>query len=113
MPVMNLNPKRRRSDMRMRILNWALLVMVVGGGWLEQCLPAANALPKPKHGTGVFVVAPDGKDKGDGPFATLTAARDAARKLKQSQGGAFKQPVTIYIRGGSYFLPEPFVLQPE
>ena len=39
----------------------------------------------------------------DGPFATLTRARDAARGRR---GG------TVLVRGGTYRLSEPFVLTP-
>ena len=44
---------------------------------------------------------PDAGHK-DGPFATLAAARDAIRKLKAQ--GLLKQPVTVYVRGGTYAL---------
>jgi parallel beta-helix repeat protein len=50
--------------------------------------------------------APNGKGT-DGPFLTLTGARDAVRELKKTQGGALKQPVTIYVHGGKYLLSEP------
>lgn len=64
----------------------------------------------------VFYVSPDGNDAwtgkqptpqaGDGAFATIARARDAIRELKQQQGGTLKQPVTVFLRGGTYFLPE-------
>jgi len=44
---------------------------------------------------------PDAGHK-DGPFATLAAARDAIRKLKAQ--GLLTQPVTVYVRGGTYAL---------
>src|SRR5256885_1618189 len=48
----------------------------------------------------------------DGPFATLTRARDEARK--RFAAGADKQGgVTIFVRGGVYFLREPLALMPE
>jgi hypothetical protein len=56
-------------------------------------LPAANA------------------DKSDGPLATLAAARDAIRKLKA--GGPLTQPVTVMVRGGTYYLGETLVLEPQ
>ena len=46
--------------------------------------------------------------KTDGPFATLKRARDAVRELKAKKG--LKEPVTIMVRGGKYFLEEPLVL---
>ena len=47
----------------------------------------------------------------DGPFATLTGARDAIRQLKVE--GKFNQPITVMVRGGTYFLLKPFILGPE
>ncbi len=72
-----------------------------------------------------FYVAPNGNDKWsgrlaspnrtktDGPFATLQRALEAVRQLKQQQGGTLKQPVTIYLRSGTYFLSEPVTITPE
>jgi len=58
----------------------------------------------------VFYVAPDGDDQAtgemDAPFATLQRARDAVRELKS-------QPVTVFVRGGTYFLNEPLIFTPE
>ncbi len=76
------------------------------------------------EGKVIFYVSPKGNDAWsgklsqpnkthtDGPFATLSRARDAIRELKEKQGG-LKQPVIVFLRGGLYFLPEPFVLGPE
>lgn len=49
----------------------------------------------------------------DSPFASLVGARNAIRALKREQGGALKQPVTVYLHPGKYFLQEPFVLEAE
>ena len=58
--------------------------------------------------TRAFHVAPDGSDENPGtrrkPFATLHAARDAARAL-----GA-EEPRRIVVGGGEYLLDEPLVL---
>ncbi len=43
----------------------------------------------------------------DGPLATLTGARDAARKLK-AQG-----PVRVIVGDGQYEMTEPLVIEPE
>ena len=43
----------------------------------------------------------------DGPLATIAAARDRVRELK-AQG-----PVTVQVRGGTYYLAEPIVFTPE
>ncbi|MBD2040278.1 right-handed parallel beta-helix repeat-containing protein [Microcoleus sp. FACHB-672] len=73
----------------------------------------------------VFYVALNGNDawsgqqadpntaKTDGPFATIQKARDAIRKLKREQGDTLKQPVSVLLRGGTYFLSEPIVFTPE
>ena len=72
-----------------------------------------------------FYVAPNGNDnwtgkqanpnetKIDGPFATLERARNAIRELKEQQGGTLNQPVTVLIKGGTYFLPKPLELTHE
>ena len=39
----------------------------------------------------------------DGPLATLTAARDSIRKLRDSKG-KLAQPVRVLVRQGKYFL---------
>ena len=44
----------------------------------------------------------------DGPFATPVRARDEARKQR-----ADGKPVKVLVRGGTYFLKSPFVLEPE
>jgi len=64
-------------------------------------------------------VAPNGNDswsgrrprpnfwRNDGPLATLTGARDVARKLKS------EEPIRIIVRAGRYTLTEPLLLTPE
>ena len=47
----------------------------------------------------------------DGPFATLIAARDAIRKLKKS--GQFKEPLTVLLRGGTYYLSGSVIFTAE
>ncbi|MBM3804249.1 MAG: hypothetical protein FJW26_18270, partial [Acidimicrobiia bacterium] len=78
------------------------------------------ALARPPSDETVFFVSPTGDDRWsgtiasanpettDGPFATLTRARDAIRQLKFQQG--LQQPVTVRIRGGTYSLTEPLRL---
>ncbi|WP_295771091.1 right-handed parallel beta-helix repeat-containing protein [uncultured Mucilaginibacter sp.] len=46
----------------------------------------------------------------DGPFATLTAARNAIRKMRQSKP---TEAFIVEIAAGTYYLNEPFVLLPE
>ena len=55
---------------------------------------------------------PDPNDAGtDGPFSSLTRARDAIRALRGE--GDLPGPVTVHIRGGHYYLTAPLVLGPE
>lgn len=42
--------------------------------------------------------------KTDGPFASIERARNAIRQLKAQPGG-LKGPVTVQIRGGTYYIP--------
>lgn len=53
---------------------------------------------------GVVYVAPNGNDSADGsiehPLATIKAARDKVRQLKQS--GKYTGGYTVYLRGGEY-----------
>ena len=46
-------------------------------------------------------------EKTDGPFATLSHARDELRKRERSQSA------TIFVREGTYRLTEPLLLKPE
>ncbi len=46
----------------------------------------------------------------DGPFASLSRARDAVRQLA---AGGRKQPVTVYLRGGLYPVTETVVFGPQ
>ena len=69
-------------------------------------------------------VAPDGRDafsgtiaevnaeKTDGPFATLGAARDAIRKMKEA-GGLPEGGVVVEIGGGDYCLSEALTLDKQ
>lgn len=47
----------------------------------------------------------------DGPFRTLARARAAVRALRKN--GELGQPVTITVRGGTYYLDETLILTPE
>lgn len=80
---------------------------------------SSDAVP----GGRIFYVSPKGNDawsgtlskpargQTDGPFATITRARDAIRQMKRE--GSFNQPVTVYLRGGMFFLDETVVFTPE
>ncbi|MGL5942229.1 MAG: right-handed parallel beta-helix repeat-containing protein [Waterburya sp.] len=50
-------------------------------------------------------------DHNDGPLATLAGAKIAIRKLKSQQPQ--QRAIAVMLRGGTYFLSEPVVFQPE
>ncbi len=95
-----------------------LLGVALCGG---SCVPAEKPAVQP--GPNTLFVATDGNDgwsgrfpmpnraRTDGPFATLARARDEIRKRKAA--GGLAGGATVYLRGGTYFLAEPFVLGPE
>ncbi|MBN2449116.1 MAG: right-handed parallel beta-helix repeat-containing protein [Lentisphaeria bacterium] len=64
-----------------------------------------------------FWVSPRGDDGAPGtrerPFATLTRARGAVRALRRDGGGVLPGPVTVWLRGGLYEVPETLSLTPE
>lgn len=86
--------------------------------WCVVCCVAAEVRPAER-----LYVAPNGNDLwsgslpetngdgADGPLATLEGARDALRKLTAQ--AKVQSPVVISLRGGTYRLERPFVLQPE
>src|SRR5580704_12957700 len=49
--------------------------------------------------------------KSDGPFATIQQAKEAVRELKGKQGP--KEPITVIVRGGKYYLEQTLVFGPE
>lgn len=79
-------------------------------------------LPPPGPET-AFFVSPKGSDTwsgrmpdpaadgNDGPFATVAKAQGAVREMKKS--GPLAGPVRVFLRGGTYELPEPLVFGPE
>jgi hypothetical protein len=63
-----------------------------------------------------FYVAVDGNDSAAGtaqaPFSTLDRARGAVRELRQRTPGR-AEPITVTIRGGTYYLDAPLVFGAE
>jgi hypothetical protein len=69
----------------------------------------------------VYYVSPTGNDSwsgglpaaedNDGPFATLSRARDAIRSRKAAEG--LDTPITVVVRGGTYYLDDTVVFGPE
>jgi hypothetical protein len=76
---------------------------------------AAYKAAEPAARRGDFYISPEGKDnwsgkldapnaaKTDGPFASVDRARKAVRDFKRGHRG----PVTVMLRGGTYFLNAP------
>ena len=99
-------------------------LMVLSLAWMNGMLdiPAAGARPQ-ASARATFYVSTDGNDKWsgklpapnrektDGPFANLTRARDAIRKLKTEQ--ARKDSLTVMVRGGKYYLDDTVQFGPE
>ena len=50
-------------------------------------------------------------ERTDGPFATLRKARDVIKEMKEKEG--IRDPVTVLVREGKYFLEEPLILSAE
>lgn len=100
-----------------------LLLLLLTPGEGPHAKQGQTGAPKAPRQTTVFYVATDGNDawsgrrqypnaqKTDGPFATLTRARNAIRQLKAQ--GKFSSPVEVRLSGGVYTLTEPLVFTPE
>lgn len=88
------------------ILLRVMVLVLLGAAFMIDAMSAEGPGPR------TFYVAVDGNDRNPGtreqPFATLERARTAVRGLKKAQ-----QPVTVVLRGGTYHLAAPLVLQPE
>lgn len=60
-----------------------------------------------------FYVSPAGSDQNDGtldaPLASIASAKAKVRAFKQANPG---EAVTVYLRGGKYYLTEPVVFSP-
>lgn len=70
-------------------------------------------LARPVFSATDYFVAPNGSDANAGtkakPFATLERARDAVCARKTSQS-AFREKITVWLRGGDYFRTNSFEL---
>ncbi|AUP77572.1 LamG-like jellyroll fold domain-containing protein [Flavivirga eckloniae] len=64
-----------------------------------------------------FFIATNGSDSNSGtksaPFATLEKARSAIRDLKTQNGGVLPESVTVWMRAGTYFRSNNFVIGTE
>jgi len=57
-------------------------------------------------------LADPNEDRSDGPLPSIQAARDTIRR-QRSQGNWRDEGVTVWIRGGEYYLTEPLVFGPQ
>jgi hypothetical protein len=95
--------------------------LLLAAAWLHAGQEGAPATPTGSPGAADFFVSPQGNDRwsgrradpgqGDGPFATVTRARDAVRDLLRGRKEA--RPVRVVLRGGTYHLDAPLELGPE
>ncbi|MBC8443435.1 right-handed parallel beta-helix repeat-containing protein, partial [PVC group bacterium] len=108
---------KRRNQMLCRILRataLAIAILTICPVW---CQSAKSALAE--AGAALYV-SPSGNDawsgklpapnnaRTDGPFRTLTRARDDLRALRKR--GALDRGATVWVRGGAYYLSQTFAL---
>jgi hypothetical protein len=71
-----------------------------------------ESLPVTTGADAILYVAKNGNDRNPGsqqkPFATLGRAREAVRELKKRTKG----PITVQVREGTYYLPQPLTFEP-
>lgn len=92
--------------------------------WVKLLLiAAAVSLTAGRLPAATFYVSTEGNDgwsgklaepnpaRTDGPFATLTRARDAVRSLKAA--GPLAEPVTVFLRGGVYRIEKTLDFTPD
>ena len=114
--------RRRLCRCLVRIITVTLAAGLLGGLPFGRALAVAQNEPaegRPNEVT--LYVATDGNDdwsgrlaapnaeKTDGPFASLTRAQQAVRRLKE---GELKRPVRVVVREGKYELAEGLVFTP-
>ncbi|MEX0728075.1 MAG: right-handed parallel beta-helix repeat-containing protein [Planctomycetaceae bacterium] len=108
-------------------MNWACLSnrLAFAGLFLTFSFAVGTAAngESPASAKTIFYVSAEGNDqwpgrrpapsadRQDGPFSTLTAARDAIRRLKNAN--QIPGAVDVVILDGTYHLTEPLVLTPE
>jgi len=110
------------DDRRSGARRWFAVACIALVLCAASCAPLAG--PRVRRGPNVFFVAPAGNDawsghlprpnrRGtDGPFATLTRARDAVRTLREQEVVLLGSP-TVHVRDGVYRLDEPLIFGPE
>jgi len=94
-------------------------LMLISSGY---CYGVRAVAPVQVDGFALYV-SPDGNDAWsgnlpspkadgtDGPFATISGARDAIREIKRRDG--IMKPITVFIREGTYRVTGPIVFTPQ
>lgn len=98
--------------MRRKFVRVAAWVVLAALGWSYPATSADfNVSTQGNDAWSGRLEAPNAS-KTDGPFRTLSRARDAVRALRQAEP-ARATPVVVQVRGGTHFLPETLRLGPE
>jgi len=59
------------------------------------------------------VLAAPNRQRNDGPLASLSGARDAIRRMRSGDAAQSSSPVSVLVRGGTYRLDAPFILESQ
>ncbi|MDD4870269.1 MAG: right-handed parallel beta-helix repeat-containing protein [Kiritimatiellae bacterium] len=116
-----MNQQNRKHGVSFLMLACAVVLPVV----MVSCISTSDTSSKSMVGKDAcqYFVAVNGNDnwsgklarsnftRTDGPFATITRARDVVRQYKTT--GSLKSPVTVQIRGGKYYITETISFIPE
>ena len=114
--------ERTRREM-LKLAAGAVATIPLLGQELRAASPELSSLSSTQEAKATFYVATNGDDawsgrlaapnttRTDGPFATLARARDAVRELRVNQ--AQRNPMTVMVRGGKYYLDKTLVFGTE
>src|SRR5205823_3317175 len=94
-----------------RVFALSLICMVASAGAAADPLNIFVSPEGNDNFTGT--VARNNHEKTDGPVQTLAHAREMIRVLNQKNGGKLTRPINVVLRGGTYWLLQPFELTPE
>lgn len=99
-------PQPAKAMKRLLIVGWAVMVLATSSANADTNRHQADFYVSP-NGSDAWsgTLADPGKQRDDGPFATLQRARDAVRELKQGK----TTDIVVYIREGTYQLEETVV----
>jgi hypothetical protein len=92
------------------LLRLAPIVLVSLAGYAAMAAPVTLYVAPDGNDGWTGRLATANADRTDGPLATPAGARDAVRRLKAAGETG---PVTVYLRGGTYELAAPLVLEQQ